>query len=173
MPVTRDVTVSRAWRVLLPGLPSSLGGVCVQPSHGSALRYRHGASASGKPGQHSPLSRMFAPGMPVEPGQTQATGCPLHTAGALALLPGLPGWQRSHHPSFVHGPSWHELKVPAWDSAFPRPPVLPSAGHLSGAHPCAPQGALEQPDSMHKTSPPVTPLSPKQSLPLTAGLNIM
>lgn len=56
MPITGDVTAPRAQCVLLPGFPSSLAGVCLQPSHGLALRYRHGASAAGNAEQHPSLS---------------------------------------------------------------------------------------------------------------------
>lgn len=51
-------------------------------------------------------------------------------------------------------------------------PALPSTRHLSDAHPCAPQGALEQLRCLHRTAPPVTLLSPERSLPLASGLNV-
>lgn len=67
-------------------------GVCLQPSHGLTLRYRHRASVAGKAQQHPSLRRcdqgqryIFVPGMPTEPRQTQATGYSFHTARTLAL----------------------------------------------------------------------------------------
>lgn len=115
-------------------------------------------SAAGKAERHPSLSccdqrqlLIFAPGMPLEPGQTQAMGCPLHTAEAAASLHGFPAWQPSQHPSPTHGPSWHKLRVPVWGRTFPCPPALPSTQHLPATHS---QGALEQPCCLQKTVPP-------------------
>lgn len=56
VPVAGDATAPWARRVLPLGFPNSLAGDCLQPSHGLALRYHHGASAAGKPRQHLSLS---------------------------------------------------------------------------------------------------------------------
>lgn len=56
VPITRDVTAPWARCVLLLGFPNSLAGDRLQLSHGLALRYWHGSSAAGKPGQHPSLS---------------------------------------------------------------------------------------------------------------------
>lgn len=180
MPITRDVTAPQARRVLLLGFPSSLGGVCLQPSHRLALRYRHGASAAGKAERHPSLSccdqrqlLIFAPGMPLEPGQTQAMGCPLHTTEAPASLRGFPAWQRSQHPSPTHGPSWRELRVPVWGGTFPFPPALPSTQHL-----CHPLVHPRVPWSSHavcrrRFHPVISGAVSAASLPLATKLNIM
>lgn len=174
MPITRDMTAPQARCVLLLGFPSSLGGICLQPSHRLASRYRHGASAAGKAERHPSLSccdqrqlLIFAPGMPLEPGQTRAMGCPLHTTEAPASLHGFPAWQSSQHPSPTRGPSWRELRVPVWGRTFPFPPALPSTQHLSATHSrtpgCPGAAVLSAEDGS-------APLSLERSLPLLCHL---
>jgi len=175
-------TAPQAQRVLLLGFPSSLAGVCLQPSRGLAMMYQHAASAAGKPRQHPSLSHcdqrqhcIFSPAMPMDPGQTQAMSCSLHTAGAPASPRCFPGWQRSQHPSPMHGRPQHELRVLLWGSIFPHPPALPSPGVSlppTHVHPSVPQSThVVCTRPLHRSSR-VIPLSPEQSLSLTPGLNI-